>query len=450
MCLYVISMPFYKRQQERIMPKDAVKIGLIGFGNIGTGVVKMFRHSGKMLDERAGVRLELKKICDLDIKRDRGVSVPPGSLTTNVNEILNDPEIDIVIELMGGYKPAYNFVMSAMEAKKHVVTANKAMVSRYWEELADCASRNGVEIMAEASVGGGIPVLRGIDKGLVANRIEEIMAIVNGTCNYILTRMTLEKMSFNEALREAQAKGFAEADPTFDIDGIDTMHKLIILSNMSFGTALKEKDINVQGIRHVDAMDIEAAGELGYVMKLLASASLKNEGLDVGVHPALVSKSHLLASVNYEYNAIFIKGDAVGKTLFYGKGAGEMPTASAVLSDVVHIAKNISNGVVHGKRAAAAATPKVIMGLKGRTSKFYIRFNVVDHAGVLAKIAGVLGKHGISIESVMQKSRHSTAKVPVVIMTYEAKEKDFMKAINAIDKMKKIVKEKTVYYRVVE
>jgi homoserine dehydrogenase len=432
------------------MPKSIVKAGLIGFGTIGTGVVKMFRHSGDMLSAKAGVKLELKKICDLDIKRDRGVVVDPGMLTTNANDILNDPEIDIVIELMGGYKPAFDFVMKAMAGKKHVVTANKAMVSKYWEEITDAASSNGVEIMAEASVGGGIPILRGIDKGLAANRIQEIMAIVNGTCNYILTKMTVDGLSFGAALKEAQVKGFAEADPAFDIEGIDAMHKLIILSNLSFGAVVKDKDVHVQGIKNVDPMDIEAAGELGYVMKLLAIASRQKDGLIARVHPVFVSKNHLLASVNYEFNAIYVKGDAVGETMFYGRGAGEMPTASAVMSDVIYLAKNIASGAADKPARRSRSGSVEIKDMKNLRSKYYIRFNVVDQAGVLAKIAGVLGKNNISIESVIQKSRHTSAKVPVVIMTYEAKESDFMKAIKKIDSMKKIVKEKTVFYRVVD
>jgi homoserine dehydrogenase len=432
------------------MGKDAVKIGLIGFGNIGTGVVKMFKNSGEMLSSKAGVPLELKKICDIDIKRDRGVAVDAGALTMNADDILQDPEIDIVIELMGGLKPALDFVLKAMANKKHVVSANKAMISKYWEELAAAASDSGVEIMAEASVGGGIPILRGIDKGLAANKIQEIIAIVNGTCNYILTKMTVDKMSFAAALAEAQAKGFAEADPAFDIEGMDAMHKLIILSNLSFGAVVKDRDVHVQGIKDINEIDIQYADELGYVMKLLAIASKSPAGLNARVHPALVSKGHLLASVNYEFNAIYVKGDAVGETMFYGRGAGEMPTASAVLSDVIYLARNISQGVSKKPGIKRKAAPVKILGMDDIKSKYYIRFNVVDRAGVLAEIAGILAKNNISIESVIQKSRHTHEKVPVVIMTYEAQESGFMKAIKKIDSMKKIVKEKTVFYRVVD
>lgn len=426
-----------------------VNVGLIGFGTIGTGVVKLFKNSAELINKKSGVEVELIKICDIDLKTDRGIKIDKNILTKDVNEIINNPDIDIVIELIGGYHPAYEFIMKAMANKKHIVTANKAMISKYWDKLLDSSKKNQVEIMAEGSVGGGIPILRAIDKGLVANKIQKITGILNGTCNYILTKMTFDKLSFKNALEEAQAKGFAEANPYLDISGLDSMHKIIVLSNLAFGVVVKESNVYVQGIDKVDSMDIQFADELGYVMKLLAISSIEKEGLNVRVHPVLVSKNNLLASVNYEYNAINIKGDAVGNTMFYGKGAGQMPTASAVLSDVIYIARNIING----KKYLLSDNKKEniqICPIDKIKSKYYIRFNVIDRAGVLAKISGVLGKNNISIESVIQKSRHSSEKVPVVIMTYEAVEKNFIKAIKKIDLLKNIVKEKTVFYRVVD
>ncbi len=432
------------------MEKKSVKVGLIGFGTIGKGVVKLFQNSGAIIDGKSGIKVELKKICDIDIKTDRGVKVPKEMLTSDINDIINDPEIDIVIELIGGYKPAYDFVLRALNAGKHVVTANKALLSKYWDEIAFAASENKVEIMAEASVGGGIPILRGMDKGLAANRIEKIMAILNGTCNYILTKMTFDRLPFETALKEAQVKGFAEADPTLDIEGFDTMHKIVILSSMAFGTRIKESDVPVEGITSVNYTDIQYADEFGYVMKLLAIAEKDGNSVNIRVHPALVNKKHLLASVNYEFNAIYLKGDAVGETLFYGRGAGEMPTASAVLSDIIYIARNISHGMETGiKKPAAVSKPVVITKAGEITSKYYLRFNVVDKPGVLATIAGILGKNGISIESVIQKIQSQHAKVPVVIMTYAAKEAGLKKALKKIDAMK-VVKEKTVMYRVVD
>lgn len=433
------------------MAKSIVKVGLIGFGTIGRGVVKLFLNSGNNISTKSSIKVELKKICDLDIRTDRGIKVPKDMLTSNIDDILNDPEIDIVIELMGGYKPALDFVLKALNSGKHVVTANKAMLSRYWDEINLAAAKNKVDIMAEASVGGGIPILRAMETGLAANRIEKIMAILNGTCNYILSKMTFDRMTFDAALKEAQAKGFAEANPTLDIEGFDTMHKIVILSTLAFGTRIKESDVPVQGIKSVDYTDIKYADEFGYVMKLLAIAERSGENsVNIRVHPALVSKKHLLASVNYEFNAIYLKGDAVGETLFYGKGAGEMPTASAVLSDVIHIAKNISLEISRKETfKAEKAKPVEIKNTSEMISKFYLRFNVVDKPGVLAAITGILGKNNIGIESVIQKIQDQHAKVPVVIMTYAAKEADLEKALKKIDAMEE-VKEKTVMYRVVD
>ncbi|HDQ26465.1 MAG TPA: homoserine dehydrogenase [bacterium] len=431
------------------MSKNCVNVGLIGFGTIGAGVVKLFSRSAELINRKSGVKVALKKICDIDIKKSRGIKVPKSMLTTKAADVLNDPEIDIVIELIGGYKPAYDFVMAAIKNKKHVVTANKALISKYWAELKSACMKNSVEIMAEASVGGGIPILRGIDKGLAANRIKKITGILNGTCNYILTRMSLEKMDFGAALKEAQKKGFAEADPTLDIEGYDAMHKIIVLSNLSFGANVREKDVYVRGIKDTNAVDILYADELGYVMKLLSVAELDDKGINVRVHPAFVEKSRLLASVNYEYNAVYVKGDAVGETMFYGKGAGEMPTASAVLSDVIYLARNISGEKKPRFKSAAGKGAAVrIKKLDDVRSKFYLRFSVADNAGVLASIAGILGKNNISIESVIQKARHAHEKVPVVIMTYEAREADMKRALKKIDSLE-VVKQKTVFYRVV-
>jgi homoserine dehydrogenase len=432
------------------MEKSTIKVGLIGFGTIGRGVAKLFLNSSSIINKKAGIKLELKKICDLDIKTDRGIKIPEGVLTTNINDLLNDPEIDIIIELMGGYKPALDFVLRALNSGKHVVTANKALLSKYWDEIAGAAAKNKVEIMAEASVGGGIPILRAMDKGLAANRIEKIMGILNGTCNYILTKMTLDKMSFDEALKEAQAKGFAEANPTLDIEGFDTMHKIVILSSMAFSTRIKEQDVPVEGIKGVDYMDIQYAEEFGYVMKLLAIAEKEGNQADIRVHPVLINKKHLLASVNYEFNAIYVKGDAVGETLFYGKGAGEMPTASAVLSDVIYIAKNISLGMATKENLKSEKTEAVKIQKSGLSvSKYYLRFSVVDKPGVLASVTGILGKNHISIESVIQKVQDTHSKVPVVIMTYGAKEADIKKSLKTIDDME-YVKQKTVVYRVID
>ncbi len=428
------------------MLKNEVNVGLIGLGTIGSGVYKLFKNSGQILNNKAGCKLKLTKICDIKSERFKKLKVHKSITTSNVNDIIENPEIDIVIELIGGLHPAYDFIMKAIKNKKHIVTANKAMLSKYWEKIIKAAEENNVWFFAEGAVGGGIPVIRALEEGLCANRIQQIIGILNGTTNYILTKMSKEGRNFSDVLREAQIKGFAEANPTLDIDGFDAMHKIVLLSNIAFSTIIDEKKVYVEGIKNIDSLDIKFAEELGYIMKLLAIAEKHNAGINVRVHPAFIPKDKLLASVNYENNAIFIKGDAVGETMFYGKGAGEMPTASAVLSDVIEITKNITAQIKKKPYFNYKKKPE-ILEMDELKFKYYIRFNVVDKAGVLAKISGILGKYDISIQSVIQKSRSFNDKVPVVFMTYEAKEKNFKKAIKEIDILP-IIKEKTVFYRV--
>lgn len=428
------------------MEKNEIKVGLIGLGTIGTGVYKLFKNSGEIIDAKAGCKLRLHKICEIKKERFKKLKVNKNIATSNIKEIIENPEIDIVIELIGGLHPAYDFIIKAMKNKKHIVTANKAMLSTYWEKIIKIADENNVWFFAEGAVGGGIPVIRALEEGLCANRIQKIIGILNGTTNYILTKMSKESRNFYDVLKEAQEKGFAEKDPTLDIEGLDAMHKIVILSNIAFSTIIKEKDVHVEGIKNTDLLDIKFGEELGFIMKLLAIAEKKDGKINVRVHPAFIPKDKLIASVNYENNAIFIKGDAVGETMFYGKGAGEMPTASAVLSDVIEITKNIT-AQIKKKPFFNYKTKPEMLNIDDLKFKYYIRFNVVDRAGVLARISGVLGKYDISIQSVIQKSRSSNDKVPVVFMTYESKEKNFKKAIKEIDALP-IIKEKTVFYRV--
>jgi len=435
------------------MRKKTVNVGLIGFGTVGSGVVKLFDNNSDVLERKAGIPVRLKSICDIKFKNKKNAKLDKHNPTTNAADILNDPDIDIVVELIGGYKPALDFILTAMENKKHVVSANKALIAKYWEEIWTQAKKNNVEFEAEASVGGGIPVLIGLRHGLAANKIQKIMAIVNGTTNYILTKMTLEKMDFATALKQAQDKGFAEkVDPSLDIDGFDAMHKIVILSSMAFGRRVKESEVYVDGISKVDSIDIEYAhDEFGYIMKLLAIAEKGRDGLNIRVHPALVPQTHPLASVNYEFNAIEITGDASGDIVFIGRGAGEMPTASAVLSDIIDIAKDIASGTYGQIYEQPVGNNKIqIKKIDDIRCKYYLRFNVVDKAGVLGEIACVLGKHNISIKSVIQKSRAIHKEVPVVIMTYEAREADLMHALEKIDSMDDVIKHMTVYYRVIE
>jgi homoserine dehydrogenase len=368
-----------------------------------------------------------------------------------VREILDDPEIDIVVELIGGYEPARTYLLEAMKKGKHVVTANKALLASYWLEIITTASNYRVDIYFEASVGAGIPVIQSLNEGLSANRIQSIYGIVNGTTNYILTHMTKEGKSFSQALKEARKQGYAEAEPRLDLEGIDSAHKICILSAIAFGTSVKLEDIYTEGITHLQVADIRyAREEFDLVIKLLAIAKYQNQELEIRVHPTLIPQTHLLAAVENVYNAIYVVGDAVGATMFYGLGAGQMPAASAVVSDIMYLARNIASGV-------AARVPNVmppdkiisprIKKIEEIISRYYLRFSVVDQPGVLSHISGILGEHGISISAVIQKEQKLENIVPVVMLTYEAQEREMRKALQKIDRLP-VVKDSTVLIRV--
>ncbi len=413
-----------------------INIGLIGFGTIGAGVVKILQKSAGLIEKKTGVRLCLKRIADLDITTSRGVVVEPEILTTKVEEIIGADDIDVVIELIGGYEPARTIVLSAMRAGKSIVTANKALLSRYWEEMFQTATECQVAFYAEASVGGGIPIISSITQGLVANEIQEIYGIINGTCNYILTKMSDEGLEFSEALKQAQANGYAEANPAFDIEGVDTAHKLSILSSISFGGHVQLESISTQGITRITKLDIDYAKELGFVIKLLGIAKrLSANEIEASVHPAMIPENHLLSSVNDVFNAIYMVGDFIGPMMFYGKGAGQLPTASAIVGDLVMLAHQ-GKGLRSTKEAAIKVRKADTI-----SSKYYLRVTAEDSTGVLASIAGILGKHGISIASCIQKERGQF--VPIIILTHEAEEGNLRAAIAEIDKLPEI-KDETV------
>jgi homoserine dehydrogenase len=410
-----------------------VNVGLIGFGTIGAGVVEIFNTNHDLIREKTGKDLKLKRVVDLDIETDRGVEIDPEILSTDADDILNDPEIDIVIELIGGYEPARSFILRALENGKHVVTANKALLARYWDEIMAAARENGVRIAFEASVGGGIPVLRALNESLAANRIKSIYGIINGTANYILTRMASEGMEFDDALREAQRLGYAERDPTFDIEGHDTAQKLIILALLGFGVYVPEEDLHVEGISKIRRDDIEYANnELGCSVKLLATASLDDGELEMGVMPFLVPHEHLLSSVNGVFNGIYITGDFTGPVMFYGKGAGRRATASAVVADCMDIALNPESPLQPGPGVRMVES---IREFRETRSRYYIRLDAVDRPGVLHEIAGAFSRHEISIESVTQKGALEGKSVPIYIVTHEAAEGDIQSAIREISEI---------------
>jgi len=422
-----------------------VKVGIIGFGTVGAGTVKVIFQNSGLIKKRTGLDIEIAKIADLDIKRDRGIRLPEGILTTDASEIIDDPGIDIVVELIGGIRPAKDFILRAIRNKKHVVTANKALLAEEGEEIFQEAKRNGVMLGFEASVAGGIPIIKVVREGLVANRFLSIYGIINGTSNYILTRMTAEGLSFKEALSEAQRLGYAEADPTLDVEGIDASHKLTILASLAFGIPLSYKSIYREGITGITPLDINFAKELGYSIKLLAIAKLADGELELRVHPTMVPEDYLISKVDGVFNAIYVEGDAVGPTLYYGRGAGDMPTGSAVVSDIVDIAKRLSSP--EPARMAEAYGDVILKDMGEIVSMYYFRFTALDRPGVLSKISGILGEHNISIASVIQKGRRIGGAVPLVILTHMAMEKDVLKALSEIDRLS-VVADRSFFLRV--
>jgi len=427
-----------------------IKIGLIGFGTVGAGVVRLLADNGELIAGKLGARLILKRIADLDTTSDRGVKLLPGVLTNDVNEILNDPEISIVIELIGGYEPAKSFVLKAIAAGKHVVTANKALLALHGDEIYAKAAEACVEVLYEAAVGGGIPVLSAIKGNMAANRFSTILGILNGTCNYILTKMTKEDLDFAVVLKSAQEMGYAEADPTFDIEGIDTAHKLALLLSLCFGTKVRFDQIYTEGITAVSAIDINFAQQFGYRIKLLAIGKRDGDRIEARVHPTMIPVHYPMADVDGPFNAIRLAGDFVGPVMFYGRGAGMEATASAVVGDLMDISRNILVGV--GQRVSSRGfqdnniADLPIKPIGESVSRYYLRFSAVDKPGVLAAIAGALGRYNISIESMIQTGR-SGDYVPIVFITHEAVESDIQSALAEIDGLD-MIKEKSCLIRI--
>ena len=417
--------------------KNSINVGIIGFGTVGTGTARILIENADIIRRRLGAPVVLKKISDLDVKRDRGLKLTGVQLTTKAQEIFIDPEIDVVVELIGGYKPAKDFILEAIKNKKHVVTANKALLAVHGEEIYAAAEQAGVTVGFEASVAGGIPILAAVKNGLAANNIKSIYGIVNGTCNYILTLMTNEGRKFDEVLKEAQAKGYAEADPTFDIEGIDSAHKLAVLAMLAYGTPVKFDDIHSEGISKITPLDIDFAKDLGYKIKLLAITKMVDGEIEARVHPTMLPEEYPIASVDGVFNALSIVGDAVGSTMFYGRGAGDMPTGSAVVSDIIDIGRDILAGCTDRTPVAAFRERRLlkIRKMEDITSCYYLRFSAIDKPGVLSRITGVLGKNNISISSMIQKGRKVDEAVPIVMMTHDAIERDVRKALGEINKM---------------
>ena len=419
-----------------------IGVGILGFGTVGAGVADGLLRHRDVMAKRLGVDVVLKRVADLDITTDRGVTVPAGALTTDAAAVIADPEVRVVVETIGGTGIAKRLVLDALNAKKCVVTANKKLLAESGREIFDAASANGVDIYFGASVGGGIPIVRVVREALASNDIESIHGILNGTCNYILTRMEREGAPFDAVLKDAQRLGYAEADPSLDIDGFDTAHKACILAALAYGFQPALDQVQVEGIRSLDGLDVRCAADFGYRIKLLAVIAKDGDEVEVGVHPTLIPVSHMLASVNDAFNAAMVKGDMSDCTMYYGRGAGREPTASTVVGDIGDIARSLA----HGETRYARAMPNYAEGrLKLRAagdivSKFYVRLMVEDRPGAFGTIATILGRHGVSISAATQKDPSSlsgssaaeTGYAPVVALTHEAKARDLEAALAEI------------------
>lgn len=419
------------------MNDHEVNIGILGLGTVGTGVAKILLTQQDLLKTRSALTLKLKAIADINWNIKRDLNLDGIECLTDANQLIANPEIDIVVETIGGYEPAFSFICQALRNRKHVVTANKALIAAKGRELFKIAKENGVDLLFEASVGGGIPIIKGLREGLVANKIENIYGILNGTSNYILTRMHQGELEFEEALKEAQAKGFAEADPTLDIGGGDAAHKLTILASLATSSMVDYKSLYVEGVAAITKLDIDFAKNFGFTIKLLAVFHSLAKGLDLRVHPTLIPNTHLLAAVNNELNAIFVKGDFVGNTMFYGPGAGERPTGSAIVSDIVDLSRDmlLKEGEQFCNRPIDPERSVAMVPLSEIKNRFYLRFFTYDKPGVLSKISGVLGEKGISISSMVQLETHGKENyVPIVLLTHEASEQAMEEALQEISR----------------
>ena len=424
--------------------RERIGVGIIGFGTVGCGVAKILIDQAGLIRRRVGVPLEIVGIADLDITTDRGIAFDKGILTTDVKRLIDNPHTDIVVELVGGLQPAKQFIETALVSGKPVVTANKALLAVHGEEIYALAQQYGADIGFEASVGGGVPIIRTLREGLAGDKIHTIYGIINGTVNYILTKMNEEEVSCDVAVADAQRAGYAEADPSTDIEGLDSAHKLAILINLAFGTQVDLGDVYTEGVTSIDSLDLEAAREFGYTIKLLgiakrssAHAESAQGRIEARVHPTMIPKQSPLAQVNGAFNAIHLVGESVGDLMVYGQGAGSLPTGSAVVGDIIEIARNlITNARARVPPCSFQPDARETLPLKPMAElrcAYYLRFTVQDIPGILSQLAGVLGDHDISIASVLQRGHERGGKVPVVMITHEATEHNIQTAIQTIE-----------------
>lgn len=428
-----------------------IQMGLLGFGTVGTGIARLLIENADVIEARVGLPLELKSIADIEVEKDRGLSIDRNMLTTDAWRVVDDPEIEIIIEMIGGEGIAKDLMLKAIENGKHVVTANKALLAKHGNEIFEKAGEKGVDVAYEASVGGCMPIIKTVRESLVGNHIQSITGILNGTCNYILSKITDDGSMFETALAAAQANGFAEADPTLDVEGFDTAHKLAILTALGYGMAINYDDIYIEGISKITPFDIEFAAQFGYRIKLLAISKFKAGAVEARIHPTMIPFNNILSNVNGSLNAVTVTGDAVGDILLSGHGAGMMPTASAVISDIVDLARNLMMGISGRVPMLACQKDKIrqipVVPMEKLSTHYYFRFSALDKPGVLSKISGILGKYAISLQSVHQKGRKTNGTVPVVMLTHTALEADVKKALLEIESLD-VVGEKPVLIRI--
>jgi homoserine dehydrogenase len=433
-----------------------ISVGLLGLGNVGSGVVKLLADNADAIRQRlGGSAVAIRRIAVREADKPRLVDVAPQLITTDVNAVLGDPEIEIVLELIGGEEPARGYLLEAIARGKHIVTANKALLAAHGEELFAAAAERGVDVYYEASVGGGVPIIRALREGLASDRVDELVAIVNGTSNFLLTTMTEEGRPFEEILKEAQQKGYAEADPSLDVDGWDAAHKLCVLVPLCFGTRIRVGQVLVEGLRGIEPIDFRYAERFGYVIKPLVIAKDHGDSVEARVHPTLIPRRFMLASVNGVYNAVYVSSYALGSSMYYGRGAGMMPTAVAVVSDVIEVSRNLLSSSAGGAPLRASRRRGDMKERRIRdpgelASRYYLRFGVVDKPGVLAQLAGMLGEHEISISEVVQEGQRQEGKpVTVVVTTHRALEKNVQAALGIINRLP-TVREPTRLIRIFE
>ncbi|AVQ97839.1 homoserine dehydrogenase [Oceanobacillus iheyensis] len=425
---------------------EQVSVSLLGLGVVGSGVVKLIENHQEELAHRLGCSVQVKSILVRDIEKVRDVSIDQTLLTTDPNDILQDPEVDVVVEVMGGIKESFQHILDAFSAKIHVVTANKDLVALHGPELQQAADKNHCDFYYEASVAGGIPILRGITDGLSSDRIQQVMGIVNGTTNYILTKMNNEGVSYENALKEAQELGFAESDPTADVEGLDAARKMAILGRLAFSTDIELSEVEVAGIKNLDLEDLKYGERLGYTMKLIGFASCENGQVEVNVQPTLLSKDHPLADVKNEYNAVYVYGEAVGETMFYGPGAGSLPTATAVVSDLVTVIKNMKLGV-SGHSAVKPRFKKELKTADKRLGQYYIRLHVKDEVGAFSTISSLFNTFNISFKRILQTpvKKHEVAEI--ILVTHQTSLETFNHSLHDLKNLDVVMEVKS-YYKV--